>query len=137
MPPPVAPEPPARSVPYVGRLAIGLATLFVPMSVLRSLSIVQFPGGRGLLFLTDLDTLFLDATMVVAFVLLYRRWRGARRQIPYACFVLLLAGVTAVLLAYVVTNFGTLFRLRLMMAVPVWMLALAAAPHPAERADEA
>ena len=33
-------------------------------------------------------------------------------------------------MAYIVTNFGTLFRLRLMVVMPLWMLPLALANRP-------
>jgi len=109
------------------RLVLGLAALFVPISILTSLSFVEVAGGRGLLFLTDVDTLFMDVAIVASFVLLYRRWTTARQHLPYLCFVLLLGGITAVLMAYVVTNFGTLFRLRIMAVVPLWLVVLATA----------
>jgi hypothetical protein len=38
-------------------------------------------------------------------------------------------GETAVLLGYVVTNYGTLFRLRLIAAMPIWLQPLAATDH--------
>ena len=115
---------------------VGISMLFVPISLLQSLSVVQFSGGRGLLFLTDLDTLFLDVTIAAGLVLVYRRWTRARRQLPFLCFLLVLGTVTGGLLAYVVTNFGALFRLRLLMAVPLWMLALAAHGRPEATRDE-
>ncbi len=46
-------------------------------------------------------------------------------HVPYVWFVVSLALVVGLLLGYIVTNFGTLFRLRLMVAVPLWMLPLA------------
>ena len=39
--------------------------------------------------------------------------------------MLVLVSVSGGLLGYVVTNYGTLFRLRLFVVAPVWMLALA------------
>jgi hypothetical protein len=39
-----------------------------------------------------------------------------------AVFVFVFAAVTLVTMAYVVTNFGTLFRLRLLVAAPLWLL---------------
>jgi hypothetical protein len=43
-------------------------------------------------------------------------------------FGLTLAAICAVLLGYVVTNFGTLWRLRPLVAVPVWILVVALSP---------
>ena len=126
----------ARDVP--GRLrtvAEGSLLVFVPVAVLRPLGLVTFSGGRGLTGLADLDTLFTGASLLALGLLAWRRWRQGRLNVPYALFVVLVAGTTALALAYVVTNFGTLFRLRLMVSVPGWMLALAMARPggPAER----
>ena len=41
-----------------------------------------------------------------------------------------LAVLSAVVVAYVVTNFGTLFRLRLLAAVPAWLAPLALTFEP-------
>jgi hypothetical protein len=115
---------------FVRPTLIGLTTLFVPISIVKALGWVDFPGGRGLLWVTDVDTALLDLSMLtcVALVVVRRRSIGPNR--PYVWYAASLALVTGVLLAYVVTNFGTLFRLRLMMAVPVWMLPLATVYSP-------
>jgi hypothetical protein len=103
----------------------GLAALFVPITVLRSLSIVEFSGGRGFIAITDLDTLFVDATLIaVLWVVATSGW-STRRQLPYMLFALGLGLVTALLMAYIVTNYGTLFRLRLLATVPLWLVPLA------------
>ncbi len=112
---------------YVSRVSLGLATLFVPISLLQALAITNFTGGRGLLFVTDIDTLFVDVTMLASLGLLYLRWNVARRRLPFVCFLLLLGTATTLLLAYVVTNFGTLFRLRMLAVIPFWLLLLATA----------
>jgi SAM-dependent methyltransferase len=106
-------------------LTIGLGLIFVPISLLRALSIVDFAGGRGLLAITDVDTLFMDLAIAAVIAVIVRRWPALRGRLSYVGFAALLAAATAALMAYVVTNFGTLFRLRLMVAVPLWMLPLA------------
>jgi hypothetical protein len=131
--PAVRRSPPASTVtdeeatPWVHlrRLLFGLGALFVPISVLQGVSGVEVPGGRGLLFLTDVDTLFIDLTIFATLVLLWTRRPEVRRHASYATFALMLGCLTALLLAYVVTNFGTLFRLRMLTVVPFWMLLLA------------
>ena len=100
----------------------GLAVLFVPISILKSLSAVNFPGGRGLLLVTDLDTIFVDLTLCFSLVSVFSRRVELGRNFAPACFLLFLAAITTLLMAYVVTNYGTLFRLRLMLTVPIWML---------------
>jgi hypothetical protein len=112
---------------HTRRFATGLAVLFVPFSVLQKLSIVSVEGGRGLLILTDLDTLFLDAMAIASVTLVWTRWSAARNHVPYMSYLVLLSGLTAGLMAYVVTNFGTLFRLRMMIFLPIWLLVLATA----------
>jgi hypothetical protein len=76
---------------------------------------------------TDLDTLFIDLTMVAACVLTYRHRALLARRAPHAVFVGILIVLCAVLLAYIVTNFGTLFRLRLLAVIPAWLAPLAVA----------
>jgi hypothetical protein len=122
--PPVA-DPGVPLGTHVSRLLFGLGALLVPISLLQRFSGLEISGGRGLLFLTDADTLFVDATLVATFALVWMRWQTARRHLPYQAFVLVLGCTTALLLAYVVTNFGTLFRLRMLMVVPFWLLLLA------------
>ena len=54
------------------------------------------------------------------------RFKQAKRNWTFVLTAVLVGGVTAVLLGYVVTNYGTLFRLRLIAAMPFWLLPLAA-----------
>jgi hypothetical protein len=55
-------------------------------------------------------------------------------SLPGVLFVVVLVSVTTILLAYIVTNFGTLFRLRTVMSVPAWLTPLAFAAGAANRA---
>jgi len=106
-------------------LALGLAVTFIPISALRATSIVDFDGGRGLLAITDLDTLFLDVTLLAIAIAIFRLHGVTRYNVASLVLVVTLAAISAVVVAYVVTNFGTLFRLRLLTAVPVWLAPLA------------
>ena len=100
----------------------GCLVIVVPVSILRALSIVTFSGGRGLLMITDLDTLVIDVTVLAC--ILWTVWlgRGRRTLDPALLFAVVLAAMTCLALAYVVTNFGTLFRLRLLVAAPLWVI---------------
>lgn len=111
-----APRPSER----VGSLARGLAVLFLPISILRGWHIVDFQGGRGLLMVTDLDTVVIDVTLVACLYLSLRRRRVS--MMPAELCVTVLAALMILLLAYVVTNYGTLFRLRLLAVAPLWLL---------------
>jgi hypothetical protein len=115
----------------VRRTLTGLAALFVPVLLLRAASIVSFEGGRGLLLITDLDTLVMDISIgACLYVFFSSRPRGPSLAIAAGMFAIaLLACVT---MAYVVTNFGTMFRLRLFAVAPLWLLpALAWSPATA------
>jgi hypothetical protein len=107
--------------------AIGTAVLLLPISLLKWLSIVDFAGGRGLLLVTDLDTLFIDLSLVAVVVLLRRAWSPRRPNMPFTAFTLVLCVLLATLMAFVVTNYGSLFRLRLMVAALIWLLPLSLA----------
>jgi hypothetical protein len=111
-------------------IAIGLAALFVPVTLLKALSVVSFSGGRGFLMVTDVDTLFVILGLVASLWVVFGSAGRWRHDLPFLGFVLSLALVTAVLMGYVVTNYGTLFRLRLMVATPIWLLPLLLSQPP-------
>ncbi len=112
----------------------GLILMFVPVMIAKSMSWLRFEGGRGLLALADLDTIFIDASIVMLLVLCVAGRAELRRNLPFFCFAVLMAMiVSAGLIAFVVTNLGTLLRLRLMFAVPLWMSAVALMPASSRR----
>jgi multisubunit Na+/H+ antiporter MnhE subunit len=69
------------------------------------------------------------AAMILWLVIVNRRETSSRPLL----FGLVLALLVVVPLAYVMTNFGTLIRLRLLVAAPIWLLTLALAPGFAAR----
>lgn len=103
---------------------LGLAAVFVPVTVLRTSGLISFSGGGRALALTDIDTLFLDVSMAACLLVTWRQRALLRGQWTGAVFALMLGVTSALLVGYVVTNYGTLFRLRLMAAVPIWLLPL-------------
>ena len=106
----------------------GLALNTIPVPIAERLSLFRIRGGQGLLALADIDTLFLDAT-IVAFLFICATSRSSIvDNLPYFAFSVFLALVAALLLAYVVTNLGTALRLRLLFAVPLWMAAASLVP---------
>ena len=109
--------------------------MFIPISLLQALSIVSFSGGSGLLLITDIDTLVMDAAILGSLLVLFRtRQRGQSK--PVVMFALVLAVFTTLSMAYVVTNFGTLFRLRLLAVTPIWVIpAFAAMSRGAARIE--
>jgi hypothetical protein len=107
-------------------LGEGLVLMFMPVFVARAAGLITISGGSGLLFASDVDTLFLDVTVIAVILLLYVHRRQAWRHRAFLAFALGIGACSLVLLAYIVTNLGALLRLRLMWAVPVWTAALAA-----------
>ena len=128
----------ARAIPIylaeqVKVVAIGLATIVVPISLLRAFSVMDITGGRGLLAVVDLDTMFQDAAIVLVLGMLWRRRGTIGDRLPLVVFGVIFSVTTAVLLGYVVTNFGTLWRLRLLVAAPLWVLVVALSPRVGRR----
>ena len=128
-------DPATRGLPItvpeqVFTIASGLAVLFVPITVLQSLAGIELQGGRGLLSIVDLDTVVFDAANLFVLAVLWKRRRMIGDRLPFVVYGLILSAVTAVLLGYVVTNFGTLWRLRSLVAVPLWILVLAVSRAP-------
>ena len=111
-------------------MSIGVATMFVPLTLLQALSIVHVSGGGAMRALGDIDTVCFDIMMVATAVMTWRLRREVRGNTPYMIFSISLALMLTVLMAYIVTNVGTLVRLRLMLAVPFWTLTFAFARLP-------
>jgi hypothetical protein len=114
---------------HAAAVATGLAFLFVPVSLISAASSFDVGGGRGLLSIVDLDTVFLDVTSLVVLLLLWRQRHVIGDRLPLVIFGLILSAATAILLGYVVTNYGTLWRMRSLFAVPLWLLTVALSPR--------
>src|SRR5262249_15586376 len=80
-------------------LLSGLCAMFVPLSILRAGSIVTIVGGRGLTWLADLDTAFVDVTLIAVALILFLRWRRACVNAQLAVFMLLFGVATTMLMA--------------------------------------
>ena len=115
---------------FAEAMAIGVATMFVPLTLLQALSVVHVSGGGAMRALGDIDTVCFDIMMVATAVVIWRLKREVRGNMPYLVFSLSLALMLTILMAYIVTNVGTLVRLRLMLAVPFWTMTFAFARLP-------
>jgi hypothetical protein len=113
-------------------VAVGVAVVFVPISALEGLSIVDLHIGTAARLIANADTLVLDVTAVMALWVLAAN-RARVNPVP-VIFAAALAVLVALPLGYVMTNYGTLIRLRLMVAAPIWLLTLALAPGPTRAA---
>ena len=130
----VAARLPVEAAGGAGRLqgiAIGLGAVLLPSAVLGKVTGIDLQIGTAARLVADADTLMFDviAAMILWVVIVNRREAGA----PPLVFGLVLALLVALPLSYVMTNFGTLIRLRLLVAAPIWLLTLALAPGLARR----
>jgi hypothetical protein len=129
-----------RAVPTVlseqmSTVGTGLAIVFVPITLVRGLLNIDVPAGRGMLAVADLDTVYMDVTILAVLSLLWTKRRLVGDRIPFVLFALVLSGTTAILLGYVVTNFGTLSRMRPLVAIPLWVAVVALSPRIEPRGD--
>ena len=115
------------------RLLRGFAATLLPISALKATGVVEFTGGRGLLVVTDIDAIVNLLLVAVAASLVFA-WGRRPRHIAYVVYAIALAAAVWGPMAYVVTNFGTLFRLRVMAFVLVWLVLLGLA-RTADRAE--
>ena len=90
--------------------------MFLPRILAESLGIIRVGGGRGLWLFAEVDTIVFDLVLIYAIVYCTRNLRHGRARVT-ATFVLcvLVFVMTAGPMLYTVNNFGTLFRLRLMV----------------------
>lgn len=116
---------PRTPVEHAKAAVMGLAVVFVPISLLRATGLVTFSGGRGILPIADLDSVFQGVMVAILLGLLWRRRQLVGQRRPFVVFCITLSGATAILLGYVVTNYGTLFRMRPMIAMPLILAMLA------------
>jgi hypothetical protein len=120
---------PVALVEHLRTLGAGLALVFVPVSLVEAVSSIDVPGSRGLQLISDVDTLFLDVAVAFMALLLWRGRHAVGDRLPLVVFALIVSGTTAALLGYVVSNFGTLWRMRPMFAVPLFILAVTLPPR--------
>ena len=90
--------------------------MFLPRILAESLGIIRVGGGRGLWLFAEIDTIVFDLVLLYAIVHCTRSLRRGRARMT-ATFVLCCVALlmTAGPMLYTVNNFGTLFRLRLMV----------------------
>jgi hypothetical protein len=99
---------------FAARWITGLSATFLPRFLARSLGLIRIGGGRGLWFFPEADTIVLhNADITCARALR----RSAARVTPLFVLLILVFVFTAGPMIYTVNNFGTLFRLRLMLYV--------------------
>lgn len=119
-----APEPlRARS------LLSGVAAMLVPRFLGEPLRWFSVSGGRGFFWVADLDTLLFAFVFAVAIVVFARRFSRWMRN-PVAWLLLIVVLLIGVPMAYAVTNFGALFRLRGTLYLLLALAPMAATAPP-------
>jgi hypothetical protein len=129
IPAPAPAPPPVEEVPtlrtHTEKLLIGLGVLTVPRAIGHALGLFEIGGGgRAQWLFADADTLWFDGALLLAAIALVLALRRGTWRSP-ALGVIIVANVTLTLmLAYTVTNFGTLFRHRGMMLMGLILVPL-------------
>ena len=108
----------------VARLVAGMAAMVLPHVVAERLGIVRVAGGRGLWLFAETDTIIFDAVLLLVFIELARAFRTRPAVSPVFWMILIVTFVMAGVIAYAVSNFGTLFRHRDMILLGLILLPL-------------
>ena len=111
------------------RLLTGAACVIVPRSLGERFGLFHIGGGQGLFWFTDIDTLLFDVILLWALIAVGRRLSASWRN-PLVWLVALLLLLVTLPLAYTITNYGTLFRLRAMIYVGLVLMPLALVTLP-------
>jgi hypothetical protein len=117
----------------VTRLLTGTACVIVPRSVGERLGLFHIGGGQGFFWFTDIDTLLFDVILLWAVVAVAMRLSAWWRN-PLIWLLAVLTLLITLPLAYTITNYGTLFRLRAMIYVGLALIPLALAASPRREA---
>jgi hypothetical protein len=125
-PVPSPPARPDRPASIVTRLLTGGASVVIPRTIGERLGLFHIGGGQGMFWFVELDTLIFDLALLWAIVMLAAR-RSLSWRNPLVWFVALLTILAGVPLAYAITNYGTLFRLRGMIYIGLILTPLALA----------
>lgn len=153
---PIMPEPPAVPAPVhvrerddpgavdrpmpsstPARLLSGLAAAILPRFVNHFLGLVQIGGGQGLWLIAELDTLIFAAVLLFALGTLFRGIRfGALRSAAVWLGSITTFTMLAVL-AYTISNYGTLFRHRSMILIGLCVIIVLVAASRSRTEPEA
>lgn len=128
----VVSAPPADILPQstFTRVVAGLTAVVLPHFIGERLGLIHIGGGRGLWAIVETDTLVFDALLVLALYYAFGTLgRGAWRNPAFWLVVITTAGIT-VLLAYTISNFGTLFRHRAMIFIGLCLMLVVARETP-------
>jgi len=126
--PAITQAPPAAPVATrAARLFAGAGALLVPSSIGQWIGLFQIGGGHAFLWFSDLDTIVFDLVGFAAIFWVIRAIRSGSLRNPIFWMIAAVTLMITVPLAYTVTNFGTLFRLREMIYIGLALIPLSLA----------
>jgi hypothetical protein len=105
-----------------GRLIAGVAALVLPRALAVKLGLVSMSGGRGLWWFAEIDTLFFDAIAVGTLFVLVSAVRKRKWLDPMLLYAICVTVMIAGLIAYTISNFGTLMRHREMVLAGIVLI---------------
>jgi hypothetical protein len=114
----VLPQPRPAPAPssFASRVVTGSAAMLLPRVLGESLGLIRLGGGRGLWIFAEADTVVFLLVLLYAIVFSTRNLiRGRAKLTATFVFCVIVFVLTAGPMLYTVNNFGTLFRLRLMV----------------------
>jgi hypothetical protein len=114
---------------HTARFLAGTAAMILPRAIAQRMGILDVRGGRGLWLFVEVDTIAFDAVLVFCFAAVIGAVRRRELRAPVFWLILIVTVVVGGLLAYTVSNFGTLFRHREMVLLGLLLLPLAALPQ--------
>jgi hypothetical protein len=112
---------------------IGMSAMIVPRFLGETLGLYHIGSNSRMFLFADFDTLYFDAVLLFALYWLVRSLRRGGWRSPALLLVMISTVAMAVMLAYTITNFGTLFRHRGMVFIGLVMIPLIVAGEVARR----
>ena len=110
---------------FAVRCITGFSATFLPRFVAQPLGLIRIGGGRGLWLFAEVDTIVFGLVLLYAVITSVRALRrSAARVTPLFVMLILVLIFTAGPMIYTVNNFGTLFRLRMMLFVMVAVIPI-------------
>lgn len=106
--------------------------MILPRTIAQRLGVLDVRGGRGLWLFVEIDTVVFDVVSLFCLVTIIGAIRRRELRAPVFWLILVVTVVIGGLLAYTVSNFGTLFRHREMVLLGLLLLPLAALPATSE-----
>jgi hypothetical protein len=122
---------PAGVSSHASQLVVGVSAMLLPRFAGKALGLFSAGGSRALWLFAEIDTFYFDAVLLLAVFALIGGVRQGGWRNPSLALVVLTTAVIGGMLAYTITNFGTLFRHRGMVFIGLVMIPLIVASERA------